>query len=137
MQNVLNLLPEVANKIQDSEAAKNAIAKAEQIITDWLKESDWAGVTRRQLVESGVVGTGVIKGPFPKERSISDDTNKILALLPLVADELAAEMLVKELESMLFYTPRIECIKVETCYPDPDCGRDIQNGKFFFEKIPR
>lgn len=136
MQNVLNLLPEVANKIQDSEAAKNAIAKAEQIITDWLKESDWAGVTRRQLVESGVVGTGVIKGPFPKERSISDDTNKILALLPLVADELTAEMLVKELESMLFYTPRIECIKVENCYPDPDCGTDIQNGKFFFEKIP-
>jgi len=93
-------------------------------------------VVRRQLIESGIVGVGVIKGPFPKERAIGNDTQKILDLLPLVTDELTANLLLKELTAMLLYTPQIECIKVENCYPDPECGTDIQNGKFFFEKIP-
>ena len=136
LQQILAALPEVAAKVQDSEAAKAAIANAELIIKDWLKESDWAGVVRRQLVEAGIVGVGVIKGPFPKERTIGNDTQKILDLLPLVTDEVTADLLLKELETMLFYTPQIECIKVENCYPDPECGTDVQNGKFFFEKIP-
>lgn len=136
LQQVQSLLPDVAAKIQDPAAAQVAIEKAESIIKDWLKESDWAGVVRRQLVEAGIVGTGVIKGPFPKERAISADVSKILDVLPLVTDALTAEMLTKELEVMLFYTPQIECIKVENCYPDPDCGCDVQNGKFFWEKIP-
>lgn len=136
LQQIQMLLPDVATKTQDPAAAQAAIEKAELIIKDWLKESDWAGVVRRQLVEAGIVGTGVIKGPFPKERPISADVSKILDILPLVTDALTAEMLTKELEVMLFYTPQIECIKVENCYPDPDCGCDVQNGKFFWEKIP-
>lgn len=136
LQQIQTFLPDVAAKIQDPGAAQAAIEKAELIIKDWLKESDWAGVVRRQIVESGIVGTGVIKGPFPKERPISADISKILDVLPLVTDALTAEMLAKELEVMLFYTPQIECIKVENCYPDPDCGCDVQNGKFFWEKIP-
>ena len=136
LQQIQMLLPDVAAKTQDPNMAQAAIEKAELIIKDWLKESDWAGVVRRQLVEAGIVGTGVIKGPFPKERPISADVSKILDVLPLVTDALTAEMLTKELEVMLFYTPQIECIKVENCYPDPDCGCDVQNGKFFWEKIP-
>lgn len=136
LQQILSYLPEVARKVQDSESASAALAQAELIIKDWLKESDWAGVVRRQLVEAGIVGVGVIKGPFPKERQISKDTSKIMDLLPFVTDEITAQLLQKELEAMLFYTPRIECIKVECCYPDPDCGADVQNGKFFYEEIP-
>ncbi len=136
LQQIQSLLPDIAAKTQDPTTAQAAIEKAELIIKDWLKESDWAGVVRRQLVEAGIVGTGVIKGPFPKERPISADVSKILDVLPLVTDALTAEMLTKELEVMLFYTPQIECIKVENCYPDPDCGCDVQNGKFFWEKIP-
>ncbi|MBK7544082.1 MAG: hypothetical protein IPI57_20590 [Candidatus Competibacteraceae bacterium] len=136
LQQIQILLPDVAVKTQDTSMAQAAIEKAELIIKDWLKESDWAGVVRRQLVEAGIVGTGVIKGPFPKERPISVDVSKILDVLPLVTDALTAEMLTKELEVMLFYTPQIECTKVENCYPDADCGCDVQNGKFFWEKIP-
>lgn len=136
LQQIPMVLPEVARKIQDESSTKAAIEKAEAIIKDWLKESDWAGVVRRQLVEAGLVGTGVIKGPFPNERAVSRDTQKILDTLPYITDYTTAEMLLKELEAMLFYTPQIECIKVENCYPDPECGTDIQNGKFFFEKIP-
>lgn len=133
LQQLQTLLPEIATKIQNP---TTAIESAELIIKDWLKESDWAGVVRRQLVEAGIVGTGVIKGPFPKERQISMDTTKIMDILSFITDELTAEILMKELEAMLLYTPQIECIKVENCYPDPDCGCSIQNGKFFFEKIP-
>lgn len=136
LQQIPAALPEIAQKIQDENSSKIAIERAEAIIKDWLKESDWAGVVRRQLVEAGIVGTGVIKGPFPKDRAVGTDVSKILELLPYITDADTADMLLKELETMLFYTPRIECIKVENCYPDPDCGTDIQNGKFFYEKIP-
>jgi len=82
MQQVLTFLPEVAKKIQDETSSANAIRVAETIIKDWLKESDWAGVVRRQLIEAGLVGTGVIKGPFPKERRVSGDVDKILQFIP-------------------------------------------------------
>lgn len=136
LEAVAGLLPDVAQKIQDPESAKAAMEKASQIIKDWLKESDWAGVVRRQIIEAGLVGTGVIKGPFPADRPISSDVSKILDIIPLISDEVTQALLTKQLETMLLYTPRIECIKVENCYPDPDCGTDIQNGTFFFEKIP-
>lgn len=136
MQQLPAALPDVARKIQDENSAAASIQVAETIIKDWLKESGWAGVVRRQLIESGIVGTGVIKGPFPKERQLSNDTNAILQFIPTSTDPITAEMITKELETMLFYTPQIECIKVENCFPDPDCGTDVQNGKFFFERIP-
>lgn len=133
---ISQLLPDVAQKIQDPESAKTAMEKASQIIKDWLKESDWAGVVRRQLIEAGIVGTGVIKGPFPADRPISSDVSKIIDILPVITDEVTQALLMTQLETMLLYTPRIECIKVENCYPDPDCGTDIQNGMYFYEKIP-
>lgn len=131
-----NILPDVTRKMQNPESAKAAMEVASQIIKDWLKESDWAGVVRKQLIEAGLVGTGVLKGPFPRERVVSMDVQKIIDILPFIVDSITQELLTKQLETMLRYTPRIECIKVENCYPDPDCGTDIQNGKFFFEKIP-
>lgn len=136
LQQLMQLLPEVAQKIQDEDSAKAAIEVSETIIKDWLKESDWAGVVRRQLIEAGIVGTGIIKGPFPKERAISSDVTKLLDMLPFVTDASTAELLSSQLEAMLFYTPQIESIKVENCYPDPECGTDVQNGRFFWEKIP-
>lgn len=92
---------------------------------------------RRQIIEAGITGTGVVKGPFPKERMVSSDVSKILNLLPLITDDVTAQMLAKELETMLLYTPQIECIKVENCYPDNSCGTDIQNGKFFGRKFQK
>ena len=130
------LLPDVTRKMQDPESAKTAMEMASKIIKDWLKESDWAGVVRRQIIEAGLVGTGVLKGPFPSERALSLDVQKIIDVLPFISDPITQELLTKQFETMLRYTPKIECIKVENCYPDPDCGTDIQNGKFFFEKIP-
>jgi len=130
------LPPELLQKMQGGEAATVAIEQAGQIIKDWLKESDWGGVVRRQLVEAGKVGTGIVKGPFPKERKVSKDVDSILQALPSITDEATAELLLAELETMLLYTPQIECIKVENCFPDPECGTDVQNGKYFYEKIP-
>ena len=137
LQQVSMALPEVAQKMEaQGEAAQAALDEAYNIIKDWLKESDWAGVVRRQLIEAGKVGTGIIKGPFPRERRVSKDVQDVLKLLASTVDEARSEMLLGELQTMLFYTPQIECIKVENCYPDPECGTDVQNGKFFYEKVP-
>ena len=66
------VLPDIGKKL-DPATADASLEVATTIIKDWLKESDWGGVVRRQLVEAGLVGTGVIKGPFPKERKLSKD----------------------------------------------------------------
>lgn len=136
LQQLTTALPDIFSKIQDAESAKMAAENAELIIRDWLKESDWSAAVRAQIVEAGIVGTGVIKGPFSKERKVSEDTKQILNTLYSIDDPILAELLVQELKTLLYYTPQIECIKVENCYPDPRCGSDIQNGRYFYEEIP-
>lgn len=136
LQQLATALPDIFSKIQDAESAKMAAENAELIIRDWLKESDWSAAVRAQIVEAGIVGTGVIKGPFSRERKVSEDTKQILNTLYSIDDPILAELLVQELKTLLYYTPQIECIKVENCYPDPRCGSDIQNGRYFYEEIP-
>jgi hypothetical protein len=130
--------PEAVEKLASSaEVAEASQARAYQIIKDWLKESDWAGVVRRQVIEAGKVGTGVIKGPFPKDRKVSGTVAEVLERLPeLMDDEATATALVKQLEATLLFTPQIENVAVENCFPDPECGMDVQNGRFFYERIP-
>lgn len=82
------------------------------------------------------MGTGVIKGPFPKERPISVDVSKILDVLPLVTDALTAEMLTKELEVMLFYTPQIECTKVRIATLMQTADVMCKMGSSFGRKFP-
>jgi hypothetical protein len=120
--------------MEDPGIVEAAQTEAYKIIKDWLKESDWAGVVRRQIIEAGKVGTGIIKGPFPKERRVSGKVQEILSIL--ISFPGTPESLVKQLEATLFFIPKIENIKVENCFPDPECGTDIQNGRYFFERIP-
>ena len=63
------LSPAIAQKLQTPEdEAKAALEVASKLIRDWLEETNWAGTVRTQLIEAGQVGTGVLKGPFPKTR---------------------------------------------------------------------
>ena len=131
-------LPQLAQKLAaPKESAAAALELSSRLITDWLKESNWAGAVRQQLTEAGIVGTGVIKGPFPKLRKISKDVEALISTLPaLLPDPTMGNLIAGELHNMLMYTPQIECIPVENCYPDPQCGKDIQNGRFFYELMP-
>jgi len=134
-QALSQVLPDIGKKL-DPNTTEAALEVATTIIKDWLKESDWSNVVQQQLSEAGIVGTGVIKGPVPKERKLSKDVTAIVDVLPEIASEDVAALLSSQLETMIFFTPQIECIPVENCFPDPECGSDVQNGRFFFEKIP-
>ena len=132
------LAPEIYKKLTTPEdEAKAALEVASKLIMDWLEETNWAGAVREQLAESGKVGTGVIKGPFPKTRRISAEINDLLDKLPGAFEQPEMGQLIQsELKTLLAYVPTSECIKVENCYPDPECGTDHQNGRFFYERIP-
>jgi hypothetical protein len=135
---ITSAMPELAQKLnQPEESAKAALELAGRLITDWLKESNWSGAVRQQIVEAGIVGTGIIKGPFPKSRAISQDVSMLMGSLPFLAtDPTVGKLISDELQNMLLYTPQIECVAVENCYPDPQCGGDVQNGRYFYERMP-
>ncbi len=132
------LSPVVAQKLNTPEdEAEVALEIASKLIHDWLQETNWAGVVRTQLVEAGQVGTGVLKGPFPKARRVTAEINDLLDKLPTAFDKPElGELLQSELKTLLSFVPATENIKVENCYPDADCGSDPQNGKFFYERVP-
>jgi len=140
LQQALPLLSEslAAKLAAESDVVKVATEKAAALIRDWMKESNWAGATRKQINEAGQVGTGVIKAPFPKRRKVTPEMQQVLDLLPTVFedDPVTGDLLVAELSMRLEYAPHTECIKVENCFPDGDCGSNIQNGRYFFELVP-
>lgn len=94
-------------------------------IDDWLTDSAiYRGKTAyaelRKMIKDGArIGTGVIKGPFPTnvevrrwrmdgKTAVIDESSKI--------------------------APRIAVKKAKNCYPDPSCGENIHNGRFFIER---
>jgi len=131
------LSPAIAQKLQTPEdEAEAALEIASKLIRDWLEETHWAGTVRKQLIESGQVGTGVLKGPFPKSRRVTAEVNELLDKLPTAFEKPElGQLLQSELRTLLAYAPATESIKVENCYPDPDCGSDPQNGRFFYERV--
>jgi len=132
------LSPTIAQKLSTPEdEAQAALEIASKLIRDWLEETKWAGTVRTQLIESGQVGTGVLKGPFPKARRVTAEVNELLDKLPTAFDQPElGQLLQSELRTLLAYAPATESVKVENCYPDADCGSDPQNGKFFYERVP-
>lgn len=133
---VLQEFPDLMELLsQTPEDAKAAMEVAKKHITDWLKESDWLGQIREQIIEAGKVGIGVLKGPFPRKREVASRIEEVIDALGEGADPIGL-LLKMELKNKLSYAPAVECIKVENCYPAPECGNDIQSGKFFYEKVP-
>jgi hypothetical protein len=139
---VMEVLPELTPELNErltvaEDVNKEALKKATKLIKDWLKESNWSYAVRKQIIEAGKVGTGIIKGPFPKARKLSKDIEILLDSLPTAVDDPSVgTYLQNTLRTLLEFTPHIESIKVENCYPDAECGTDIQNGNYFYERVP-
>lgn len=139
---VMPLLDEIAPELvqrmgveEDSETGP--AAQALILIEDWLKEANWDTAIREQVMESGKVGTGVVKGPFPQMRKMSSEVDAFLAALPGAFTDPNKGLAIQQgLLAQLQYTPGAEIVKAENCYPDPGCGSDIQNGRFFYEHVP-
>ncbi len=93
---------------------------AENQIWDWLCESRWHSEVRKVIEQAARVGTGCIKGPFPKKvkkRKMSKDTDGNITLI--IEDEIK---------------PAMKAVDVYNLYPDPSCGHNIHAGTYIFEK---
>jgi hypothetical protein len=121
---------------QDPEVRKLAIAKCRELIKDYLTEADFASKTRRQIKEAGLVGTGVLYGPFPEERKLSPDIKQAVELLiALEPPEIQAARRF-ELEMKVLRRPALELVPIENLYPDKKCGSSIHKGDHIWHVEP-
>ena len=113
-------IEEVDAKLKQTKAeAQRKAEKAQTRIDDWLVECDYHGELREVIDDCARVGSGVIKGPTPVRRKLNNWAQ--------VGGDVALEMReVFEPESR-----RIECWDL---FPDKDCGEDIHNGDYIFER---
>lgn len=130
--------PELQQMLSRTSEERNAaleIAKA--LVSDALTECAWTSQGRKQIAEAGKVGTGVLKGPFPRMRKLSKEVKSMLEMIPSIEpDPMMADAIRNMVELKLLYEPAIQCIPVENLYPDWTCGNDIHNGRFVWEEIP-
>lgn len=120
---------EVVEASKVAKAAKQMLKdKAKRMadqIDDWLTDSAiYRGKTAyaelRKMIKDGArIGTGVIKGPFPTNVEVRrwrmDGKTAVIDVSSKIA-------------------PRIAVKKAKNCYPDPSCGENIHNGRFFIER---
>lgn len=104
---------------QIMEKAKTAAEKAKTQIDDWLNECGINGQSRQVVVDAAMLGTGVLKGPFP-EMSKSSAVLQQDGMTQLVIEEKLV--------------PKSRRISAWNLYPDPSCGTDIHRGKYIFEE---
>lgn len=114
-------------KMTEGDAAKAFIAEAkekadaaETQVWDWLAESRWHTEGRKVIQQKNMVGTGVLKGPFPEVRTKTK----------AIKSQFGGMQVEKHTEIV----PSTKMIDVWNLYPDPACGNDIHNGGFIFEK---
>lgn len=120
---------ETAPASQVAQAASVMLArKAERMteqIEDWLTDpglyNHKTGYAElREMIHDGArVGTGVLKAPFPQAV-----TERRWTKVNGIATISAAKRI----------KPKVRCISVANCYPDPSCGEDIHAGSYFIER---
>ncbi len=110
---------EGAQTVQD-DAQQTAIAlrnaKGEVRIKDWLEETNYEKEYRKALGSAARIGTGVLKGPFPKvytTKTVGPD----------------GELMVSEKIG-----PGTTFIEPDDLFPDENCGDDIHKGRGIFER---
>lgn len=104
--------------------AKKAERMSDQI-DDWLKDPELynhqtAYSELREMIGDGArVGTGVLKAPFPE--SVVERRWKTVNGIATI-------------EGKRTIKPKVRCISVANCFPDPSCGEDIHAGSYFIER---
>ena len=100
--------------------AKDKADAAETQVWDWLAESSWHTEGRKVVQQKNMVGTGVLKGPFPVART----KTKVIK----------SQFGGMQVEKYTEIVPCTKMIDVWNLYPDPACGNNIHNGSYVFEK---
>lgn len=106
----------VGDAIQEhNKEASKRVRKAETRIRDWLVQSNYRTECRKVIEGAALVGTGILKGPYPKKHNKQ----------AFVEGKLNVE----------------DAIDPSTCqvshwnfFPDMNCGEDIQDGDYVFER---
>jgi len=110
---------DVAKKMLSEAGAK--ARRAENKIWDWLVQSNWHAEARTVIEDAARVGTGVMKGPFPKvfkKRAVTKDKATGATTIQIVQETI----------------PKSKAIPVENLYPAANCGDDIHNGSRIWER---
>jgi len=89
--------------------------KAENRIKDWLVETRYHAECRKVIESAACIGSGVLKGCYPINRRSKAFMNGEL----IIVEEFA---------------PASKAIDSWDFFPDPNCGEDIQNGEYVFER---
>ena len=99
--------------------ARKKAKSAETRIYGWMVESNYTAEMRKVLFDSARLGTGCLKGPFPKaSRGIVVNTGEDKSLNITIEDVIK---------------PAVSWVDIWNIYPDPTCGEDIHNGDYVFE----
>lgn len=106
--------PVPGQQVDQAEYAKKE-ERAENKIKDWLVETRYHAECRKVIESAACIGSGVLKGCYPINRKSKAFINGEL-------------LIVKE------FAPASKAIDVWDFFPDPNCGEDIQNGEFVFER---
>ena len=101
------------------EKALKSAKRAEKRIDDWLKLTKWHSEFRRAIDDAARLGTGILKGPFPKVHKSVIVNEKDGATEVAIENEIV---------------PGSKRIDPWNLYPDPQCGENIHNGSYVFER---
>lgn len=92
----------------------------QQEVDDHLVESNWHGEVRQIIEDAARIGTGVLKGPFPR---------KVSSSLSRVDPATGAKAIVKVSETK----PATKRVDPWLFWPDGGCGENVQHGSYCWE----
>ena len=102
------------------DGAEAKAERATQVITDWHIECQWHAEVRKVLEDAALLGTGVLKGPFPMVKTS----------YKYEADQATGQGRVKRLTEIKPVSKRIH---PRNFWCDPSAGEDVQNGSYVWE----
>lgn len=106
---------------ENIELANKKAKAAETRVYDWMVECQYIAEMRKVIFDSSRIGTGVVKGPFPKaSRSVATtkgEDSKVVKVT--IVDKI---------------TPAAKWIDPWRLYPDPACGENIHDGDYILEQ---
>ena len=112
-QTALKKAVDIAMQKMDEATAK--AEKAQKRIEDWHVECQFHAHVRTVVEDAARIGTGILKGPTPtKTRQVA-----------FIQQALVMQESIK---------PASTCISAWNLFPDPDCGENIHDGGFIWEK---
>lgn len=100
-------------------AAKKSCEKAQIRIDDWLTEAMFLDECRDVIDDAARIGVSVLKGPIPKKQRKRAVVRALEGIGVVIKESIV---------------PSSTRVDPWNFYPDPDCGEDIQRGKYVFEK---